>query len=112
MSDAVKIAFGPLAAPSGGGLVAFTDGDLKTGPATEAALAAAGDLLTRAAAADHFTGKSGSVLDIVAPPGLRASRLVVIGTGKAEELKPQDFTKFGGIVIGRVPKAATEATVL
>ncbi len=112
MSDAVKLAFGPLVAPSGGVLVVFTDGDLKVGPATKAALAPAGDLMTRAAAADHFTGKSGSVLDLVAPPGLKVSRLIIIGTGKSADIKPQDFLRFGGIALGKTPKAATEATVL
>jgi hypothetical protein len=41
-----------------------------------------------AAKSERFTGKSGSALDIVAPAGLKATRLIVIGTGKADERKP------------------------
>jgi leucyl aminopeptidase len=37
---------------------------------------------------------------------------VVIGTGKDGELKPRDIVKLGGIAMGKVPSAATEATIL
>ena len=48
----------------------------------------------------------------MAPTGLQASRLVVVGVGKARDLKAQDFVKLGGIVMGRIPAAASEATVI
>src|SRR5204862_3245687 len=70
------------------------------------------DLVARAAKAERFTGKSGNALDIIAPAALKASRLVVIGTGKAADRRPQDLVKLGGIAMGRVPSAATEAAVL
>ena len=56
-------------------LIVFCDDGLKFGPATRKALAPAGDLVARAAAADRFTGKSGTALDIVAPAGLDLPRL-------------------------------------
>ena len=46
------------------------------------------------------------------PQGLSAPRLVVIGTGKDGELKQRDIIKLGGIAMGKVPSAATEATIL
>jgi leucyl aminopeptidase len=67
--------------------------------------------LRRAAAADRFTGKSGSALDIVAPHGLDAPRLIVIGIGKENEIKPRDIVKFGGIAMGKLPAAAADASV-
>jgi leucyl aminopeptidase len=85
---------------------------VRFGPSTRSALGSAADLVARAAKADRFTGKSGSTLDIVAPSGLKAARLVVIGTGKAADRKPQDLVKLGGIAMGRVPSAAAEATVI
>ncbi len=66
----------------------------------------------RAAAADRFKGKSGSALDLVAPPGLDLSRLVIVGVGKARDLKAQDFVKLGGIAMGKIPAAASEATLI
>src|SRR5436853_2230873 len=112
MADARRVGFGPIAAPAGGVLMVFADHNLQFGPRTRSVLGSAAELVARAAKAERFTGKSGSALDIVAPAGLKASRLVVIGTGKAAERKPQDVAKLGGIIIGRVPAAAAEATVL
>src|SRR5258708_22460335 len=112
MADARKPGFGPIAAPGDGVLVLFADDNLRFGPRTRSVLGSATDLVARAAKAEKFTGKSGSALDIVAPAGLKATRLVVIGTGKAEERKPQDAVKLGGTAQGRIPAAATEATVI
>jgi leucyl aminopeptidase len=95
-----------------GVLVAFCGENLKFGPATQKALAPLGDLVRRAAAADHFIGKSGSALDIVVPAGLNAPRLVVIGTGNDGDLKRQDIVKLGGIAMGKVPPVAAQATII
>jgi leucyl aminopeptidase len=112
MSDAVKLAFAPLDTPAKGVLVVFTDAERKFGSDTRKALGAAADLVARAAEAERFTGKNGAALEIAAPAGLKASRLVVVGTGKAADLKPQDFVKLGGAAMGKIPTAATEATIL
>ena len=42
----------------------------------------------RVAASTGFKGKAGQVLDIAAPDGLDASRLLVLGAGKADPAKP------------------------
>jgi leucyl aminopeptidase len=110
MPSGLRIAFASIAAPTRGVLVVFADDGLRLGPATQALLKPTGDLFAQAAAADNFKGKNGAALDIVAPAGLRASRLVVVGTGKASEL--DDFVKLGGAVMGRIPAAATEVTVV
>ena len=112
MSDARKLGFAAFSTQPKGVLIVFCEEGLKLGRATRKALAAAGDLVQRAAAADRFTGKSGTALEIVAPAGLAAPRLVVLGVGKAGKLKSQDFVKLGGTAMGKVPNAATEATII
>jgi leucyl aminopeptidase len=107
-----KLGFGPIAAPVGGVLIVLADDNLRFGPRTRAVLGSATDLIARAAKGDRFTGKSGSALDLVAPAGLKAARLIVIGTGKGADRRPQDLVKLGGLAMGRVPSAANEATVL
>ncbi|WP_027551425.1 leucyl aminopeptidase [Bradyrhizobium sp. Cp5.3] len=102
MSDAIKVGFVPLAAAPRGILVVFCDDSLKVGPATAKALGAANELVKRAAAAAAFKGKSGAALDILAPEGLKATRLIVIGAGKAEALKASDFLKFGGVAASKL----------
>src|SRR5882724_9020042 len=111
MADARKLAFAAFAAPTSGVLIVFCEEGLKFGPSTRKILSETGDLVERAAAADKFTGKSGSALDIVAPAGLKVTRLVVIGVGKAGKLKTQDLVKLGGTAMGKVPSRAEEATI-
>ncbi len=110
MAAALKFDFNSFARPHGV-LVVFCEENLKFGPATQRALSPLGDLVRRAAAADRFTGKSGSSLDIVAPSGLNVPRLVVVGIGKESELKSRDIVKLGGIAMGKVPTAAASATI-
>ena len=82
MSDAVKVGFVPFSAAARGILVVFCDDALKFGAATRKALGSAVGLVEAVAAANRFKGKSGSALDILAPQGLKASRLIVVGAGK------------------------------
>jgi leucyl aminopeptidase len=111
MADARRLAFGSFASPVKGVLILFCVEGVKFGPASRKALGSTGDLVQRAAAADKFTGKSGSALDIVAPAGLPVSRLVILGAGKAGKLKAQDLVKLGGAAMGKVPSSATDATI-
>jgi len=112
MPEARKLGFASFSAPPKGVLVVFCEEGLKFGRATKKALEASGDLVRRAAAADKFTGKSGSALEIVAPAGLSAPRLVVLGVGKPAKMRSQDFVKLGGAARGKTPNAATEATII
>jgi leucyl aminopeptidase len=112
MSTALKLEFAPLTGSARGVLVVFCEEGLKFGSAARQALASTGDLIARAAASDRFKGKNGSALDIVAPAGLDLPRLIVLGAGKGRDLKSRDFVKLGGLAMGRIPAAATAATVI
>jgi leucyl aminopeptidase len=111
MTDAPKFGFVPFSRLRGV-LIVFCGENVKFGPATQRALAPAGDLVRRAAAAERFTGKNGATLDIVAPTGLNLPRLIVVGTGKDSELKRKDLVKLGGVAMGKVPAVAAEATIV
>src|SRR3954447_25591080 len=112
MSDAVKVGFVPFSAPSRGVLVVFCDDALKFGPQTRKALGKAADTVKRAAAPNQFKGKSGAVLDILAPQGIKAPRLIVVGAGKASDLKEKDFLKFGGVIAGKLNAASDAVTLI
>src|SRR6266851_9042731 len=79
MPDAVKVGFVPFSTAPRGVLVVFCDDTLKFGAATRKRLGAAADLVRRAADTNRFKGKSGSTLDLLAPKGLKVSRLIVVG---------------------------------
>ncbi|MGI8525109.1 MAG: leucyl aminopeptidase [Pseudolabrys sp.] len=110
MADTVTFGFTPFVAGKGV-VVVFCNDELKFGPATTKALAPAGDLAARAAKAERFTGKNGSAMDLAVPQGLGVARLIVIGAGKASALTDKDFLKLGGIAVGKLPAAASEAVI-
>src|SRR3979409_822723 len=100
MPDAVKSGFVPFSAAPRGILVVFCDDALKLGAGTRKTLGAAADLVSRAAETNQFKGKSGSTLDILAPEGLKVSRLIVVGAGKLATIKDNDFLRLGGAPAG------------
>jgi leucyl aminopeptidase len=112
MPDAVKVGFVPFSAPARGIVVVFCDDQLQLGEATRKALGKAADTVKRAAATNQFKGKSGSALDILAPEGIKAQRLVVIGTGKPSAIKEKDFLKFGGVAAGKLNAASDAVTIV
>lgn len=112
MTDAVKVGFVPFSASARGIVVVFCDEQLKLGAATRKALGTAAETVKRAAAANQFKGKSGAALDILAPEGLKADRLIVIGAGKPAELKEKDFLKFGGVAAGKLNSRSAAMTVI
>jgi leucyl aminopeptidase len=112
MPDAVKVGFVPFSAAARGVLVVFCDDTLKFGAAAAKALGTAEAVVKRAAASNKFKGKSASTLDILAPEGLKADRLLVIGTGKPAELKETDLLKFGGVLAGKIHAGTNAVTVV
>lgn len=112
MTDALKISFGPLSVPARGVLAVFCDETLKFGPATRKALGKSVELVARAAKDEGFKGKKNTALSLVAPEGLKLSKLLVIGVGKVAEIRPQDVLKLGGLALGKLPNSANEAFVL
>ncbi len=112
MSDAVKVGFVAFSTAPRGVLVAFCDEQLKFGDQTRKALGKAADTVKRAAAANQFKGKSGSVLDIPAPEGIKADRLIVVGVGKVADIKEKDFLKFGGVTAGKLNGASEQVMVI
>jgi leucyl aminopeptidase len=108
MSLSVKIEFSALASQSGEApraeakktaakprgpraLVIFTNADFEFGAASAALLGEVGEaLIKRAAGAAKFKGKPSTALDILAPAGLSADRLLVVGVGpQPEPAKPE-----------------------
>ena len=111
MSDAVKVGFVPFSTAARGSLVVFCDETLKFGAATRKALGAAAATVRRAAEVSHFKGKLAATLDIVAPDGIKAERLLVIGAGKPAALKDKDFFRLGGVAAGKVLSGAAATIV-
>jgi leucyl aminopeptidase len=105
MSGAVKIAFGSLSAPKGGALVLFVGADMKPAPAVAAQFGDLEPLIRAAAKASNFKGAQRTALDILAPSGLDASRLMIVGVAPGMDNVPVDMAVLGGYVFGKVSSA-------
>jgi leucyl aminopeptidase len=112
MPDAVKVGFVPFSAEPRGVLVVFCDDELKVGPSSRKALGKSADLIKRAATSSRFNGKSGAILDLLEPEGIKIQRLMVMGTGKSSDLRQKDFLKFGGVLAGKLNAGSEAVTVV
>ena len=68
-------------------VIAF-EGPVLTAPA-EALDAAASGAVSRALAGGRFSGAKGQALDLIAPAGLHAARLVLVGAGEQDKFDEQ-----------------------
>jgi leucyl aminopeptidase len=105
MSGAVKIAFGQLAGSKGSAVVVFVGTDLKPAPAVTAQFGDLEPLIRAAARASNFHAAQRTALDILAPAGLDASRLVIVGVAPGKDNAPIDFITLGGFTFGKVSGA-------
>jgi len=103
MSAKFDISFATSAEIAGGYAIL-----LQTGGADLAAGAKVADpvgVISRAANIAGFSAKATTVLDLVAPEGSLAERLIVVGLGKPEELTAHDWLKAGGVAASKIKKA-------
>ena len=70
------------------------DGQLLSA-AAEALDGVAGGAISRALAGARFTGAKGQVLDLIAPGGLHASRLLLVGSGSRDEFTAMSAEALG-----------------
>jgi leucyl aminopeptidase len=105
MSGAVKIAFGSLSSIKGSALVVFVGADMKPAAGVTAQFGDLEPLIRTAAKASNFRGAQRTALDILAPAGLDASRLVVVGVAPGKDNAALDFVMLGGFVFGKVTGA-------
>ena len=63
---------------------------------------ASGGALSRAVAASRFTGKPGQTLEVLAPAGTNADRVVLFGLGKQDELKASVVEKSAAAVTSKI----------
>ena len=89
---------------AGSWVVAATEGKALT-PAALRADKASGGALSRGLGSSRFTGKSGQMLEVLAPAGLSVSRILLVGLGKAEALDAKAAETIGAQALGRLNSA-------
>jgi leucyl aminopeptidase len=70
---------------------------------------ASGGALTRALKFSRFTGKAGQFLEVLAPSGIKASRLLLVGLGAADSLDEKGLETLGAQIVGRLFAAGEAA---
>jgi leucyl aminopeptidase len=91
----------PSLTGTGAFALGVSEGGKLSGHAAEADRLSGG-AIKRALAVSRFSGKSGQVLEIVAPAGLKASRLVLVGLGKPEKFDTLAAERTAAGVVGRL----------
>jgi len=99
----------PSAVKSGAWVVGATEGPTLL-PAARKADKASGGAIHRALSVSRFTGKPAQVLEVIAPAGVQATRILLVGLGKSEDF---DVNRAEGAAAAALAKlsATTEAEV-
>jgi len=98
-------------ADSGTLVVGASDGTVLLSAAAKADKASKG-AVAKALAASRFTGKPGQLVDILAPAGLKLSRLIVLGLGKSEDFDGSAAEQAAAAVLGKLKGSAeTQVTI-
>ena len=108
----MDITFAAPTLPSSGAIVTGAMAGKKLSPTAASLDKATGGALKRAIAASRFTGKKGEVLEVLVPPRLKNSRILLVGLGEPEKLKTLDLENLGGSALGKLlASGETEASV-
>jgi leucyl aminopeptidase len=102
----------PDAEPNSATLVYFAPAGDKLPPHLHKIDVTADGAVTKAMEVSGFKGKLKNALEILAPHGLRAGRLLIVGTGDAKPLTLRDWTELGGTVRGKLQGKVLEADIV
>lgn len=113
MPDRPKIDFAPLEADPEAMCVVLADDDMALGTRTKELDSRSGGAILKSAEAAQFKGKKKSTAELLAPPRIAISRLLVFGIGKAADLKESDWVTLGGAIAGAIStRKATAASLI
>jgi leucyl aminopeptidase len=109
--DTMQLSFAaPHAIDSGAWIVGALEGGVLSNTAQKADKAAGG-AIRRGLKVSSFTGKAGQALEILAPASVRASRILLVGMGKAAEFDGTKAENLAASINGRLSGAGeTEVT--
>ena len=98
----MNITFASPKLPGRGAVAAGVMAGGKLSPTAERLNKAAGGALGRAIKGSRFAGNKGQVLELLAPPGVGASRILLIGIGKPDDLTDVDLENLGGSLVAHL----------
>ena len=105
----MKVSFSKIELPSSGAIVVGVYEDRKLTPTAAQLDKQTKGAIERAFAASRFKGKADDVLTILAPAGLEASRLVLVGLGKPGALDAVGVQGLGGRLVAALTNTGETA---
>jgi leucyl aminopeptidase len=109
----MKIAFAEPSLPKSGAVVVGVQEGRKLSRSAERIDKETHGAVQRAIKASRFDGKKDETLALLAPPNLTASRVLLVGLGKAEGADARRLQDIGGTIVAQLNSAGEkEATVL
>ncbi|HEY7669250.1 MAG TPA: leucyl aminopeptidase [Hyphomicrobium sp.] len=112
MTNRPDIVFAPLAADPEPTCVVLAGEDVALGARARELDQRAGGAIAKAAEAAQFKGKKKSTAEMLAPPRIGISRLLLLGLGKAGDLKENDWVTLGGATVGAISARKTKSASL
>ena len=109
MTNSLEIVFAPLSADLEATSLLLAGEDMALGGRGKELDQRSGGAVAKAAEAAQFKGKRKSTVELLAPPRLGVSRLVLLGTGKGAELKENDWALLGGSAVGAISARKTKS---
>jgi leucyl aminopeptidase len=100
VTDQTALSFASKTAAGDGAAVVFAEEGPKFSPAAQDLDKKTKGLLSKAAQIIEFKGKKGAMVDVLAPQGVKFSRIVMMGTGKPSSFTHEDWLNLGGTVRG------------
>ncbi len=108
----MKIAFGKIEIPSSGTIVVGVHEDRKLTPTAAQLDKQTKGAIERAMAASRFRGRADDLLAVLAPAGLEASRILLVGLGKPGALDALGAQSAGGRVVAHLNSAGESAAAV
>jgi leucyl aminopeptidase len=109
----MKIIFAAPSSVARGAVAVSVMAGAKLSPSAVQLDKATGGALSRAIKGSRFKGNKAQMLEILAPQGIKASRILLVGVGKPGELTGTDPENLGGALVARLETSGVrEVTVM
>jgi leucyl aminopeptidase len=102
VTEQTALSFASKTAAGEGVAVVFAEEGPKLTPPAQDLDKKTKGLLTKAARITAFKGKKGTTVDVLAPQGVKFSRIILVGMGKPASFSHEDWLNLGGTVRGLV----------
>jgi len=112
VNDVMKISFSKPEVPEGGAVVVGVYDDRKLTPTAAQLDKQTKGAIGRALAASRFKGRPDDLLSVLAPAGVDASRIVLVGLGKPGSLDSLGVQAIGGRLVANLANSGETAVAV